>query len=257
MISNKNFIALLVFSFFIFSCKKDDGSTSEPVSNIHLDQGLLAYYPFSGNINDQSGHNLNGTIDGGSLTYDEHGYSNNAFNCNGNPDRIIVSNNGSLTFDSAFSISLNVMIRSTGRQNFIAIVDNETGKGPSFALGTNLPGNPNMNFGVPYSSNSCDSYSSDATTLNNTSSFQLQPESWYNIVCMFSSGISSIYINGDLVSAKTSTDNMAHVCPDSELIIGGWWKTDPTSLNGKIDEVRIYNRSLNAPEIAELAKNFD
>jgi len=92
--------------------------------------------------------------------------------------------------------------------------------------------------------------------LNNTSTFELVPESWYNVICVFSSGVSKIYVNGSLVSSKTSADNMAHICPESELIIGGWWKNDPTSLNGKIDEVRIYDRSLNSDEVNELSKFF-
>jgi len=248
----------LVFIFLIIcSCNKDESSTpGTPTSNVHLDQGLLAYYPFNGNINDESGNNNNGTIQGGSLSYDEHGNTNSAFNCTSNGDKIVINNNGSITFDTAFSVSLNVMIRSLGRQSFISMVSNSNGKAPSFVVGTNLPGNYHLNFATPYGSNPCDGYSTDETTINNTSNVQLQPESWYNIVSIFSNGTSKIYLNGNLIATKTGVESAAHVCPDTQLIIGGWWNSDPISLNGRIDEIRIYKRSLNADEINELSKNF-
>jgi hypothetical protein len=40
------------------------------------------------------------------------------------------------------------------------------------------------------------------------------------------------------------------------MIVGGWWDGDPASLNGTMDEVRLYNRVLTANEINFLARNF-
>ncbi|QEC65954.1 LamG domain-containing protein [Panacibacter ginsenosidivorans] len=254
----KNLLVWISFTLFFYSCKKDNSSVPEiPVSNIHLDNGLLAYYPFNGNSNDESGNNNNGIISGGAISYDEHGNENSAYNCTSNGNKIIVNNtNGSIYFDTAFSVSLNVMIRALGRQCFLSIVNNSNGKAPAFVVGTNLPGNYNLNFAIPYGSNPCDGYSTDETTINNTSSIQLQPESWYNVICIFSNGVSKVYLNGDLVATKTGSENAGHVCPDTQLLIGSWWNGDPISLNGRIDEIRIYNRSLNFEEIDELSKDF-
>jgi hypothetical protein len=59
-----------------------------------------------------------------------------------------------------------------------------------------------------------------------------------------------------LVSTKTGTGTSALLCPASQIIVGGWWNNDMETPNGKIDEIRLYNRVLNADEIAELSKNF-
>lgn len=254
----KNLLSTLFILVILFSsCKKDSGSpTPDPVSNINLEKGLLAYYPFTGDIQDKSGNANNGTTAGGGLTYDQHGYSNNAFNCNGSPDRIIINNNGSIQFDTAFTVSMHVMIRSFGRQDFISLVNNNSGKGATFAIGTNMFGSKNLNFGVVNKSVTCDEFNTTSTTTDNTSSFELQPESWYNIVCIFSNGQLKNYVNGNLISTKTGPDNTVEICTDAQLIIGGWVNQDPASLNGKIDEVRLYNRGLNADEIEDLAKNF-
>ncbi|TAF12105.1 MAG: hypothetical protein EAZ75_03925, partial [Flavobacteriia bacterium] len=42
--------------------------------------GLVAYWPFSGNANDQSGNGNNGTVNGATLTTDRFGNSNSAYN---------------------------------------------------------------------------------------------------------------------------------------------------------------------------------
>jgi hypothetical protein len=56
----------------------------------------------------------------------------------------------------------------------------------------------------------------------------------------------------------SGTTGFKHVlsCPAANVIIGGWWSRDPQSINGEIDEVRMYNRTLNATLIAWLARNF-
>ena len=49
-----------------------------------LTQGLVAYYPFNGNANDESGNGRNGTVNGPSLTTDRNGSSNSAYSFSGN-----------------------------------------------------------------------------------------------------------------------------------------------------------------------------
>src|SRR5271170_1089907 len=48
-----------------------------------LTNGLVAYYPFSGNANDASGNGNNGTVYGASLTTDRLGNSNSAYSFDG------------------------------------------------------------------------------------------------------------------------------------------------------------------------------
>ena len=43
------------------------------VAQINLDSGLVAYYPFNGNANDESGNGNDGTVNGATLTADRFG----------------------------------------------------------------------------------------------------------------------------------------------------------------------------------------
>ena len=48
-------------------------------SQSFLTNGLVAYYPFNGNANDESGHGNNGTVYGATLTADRFGRANSAY----------------------------------------------------------------------------------------------------------------------------------------------------------------------------------
>ena len=231
---------------------------SVKADNVHLEDGLIAYYPFNGNANDASGHNNNGFIlDGGMLTYDEHGKANSALGGNGDGGRVIVSNNGSLVIDSVFSVSFTFSIKRYSRHLFVAMVDNSSGKGVGFGVGTNIPNDKDLVFGVVDNTADCDGYGNSRNSHTVISQFVPQPGSWYQMTCTFNRGVAKMFVNGKMISMQSFREKAIHVCPNAQLIIGGWWQKDPgTSLAGAMDEVRIYNREVNGEEVAELAKKF-
>ena len=51
-------------------------------------EGLVAWYPFNGNANDESGNGNNGTVNGATLTTDKDGNENSAYSFDGNDDII-------------------------------------------------------------------------------------------------------------------------------------------------------------------------
>jgi len=229
---------------------------SNPGSTVpDLTRGLLVYLPFNGSIADSSGHNnptqIVGT--GAGLTYDMHGYANSAFGGVGTSGRLEVTNNGSIQFDTAFSISLSFMERTiSGNQVLASLVKVADGKGPSFLVGNSMINSPNLWFGAPIVN--CDDYGTRTTT--DTTAFIPQPESWYNLVCTFRKGTLRVYVNGNQISQTTVLNYNSYVCPDAKFVVGGWWQNDPLSINGKIDNVRLYGRELNSAEIAMLAEHY-
>ena len=68
------FFILLICSFS-FSIKKLDGQIPSNVPK----SGLVAWYPFNGNANDESGNSLNGKVDKAILTKDRFGILNKAY----------------------------------------------------------------------------------------------------------------------------------------------------------------------------------
>ena len=49
-----------------------------------LNNGLVAYYPFNGNANDESGNGNDGTVNGATLTTDRFGNTDQAYSFDGN-----------------------------------------------------------------------------------------------------------------------------------------------------------------------------
>ena len=68
-------IALILFSLSSFS-------------QIIPTSGMVSYYPFNGNANDESTNNFNGTVIGASLTFDRFNQPNSAYNFDGIDDYI-------------------------------------------------------------------------------------------------------------------------------------------------------------------------
>ena len=71
-----------------------------------LQDGLIAYYPFNGNANDESGSDYNGTVIGASLTTDRRGTSDKAYAFDGVDDWIdVTAHNMPLTGNAVRSVS--------------------------------------------------------------------------------------------------------------------------------------------------------
>jgi len=245
---------LFLFSVIILnsSCKK----TSSPPenNNVNLKKGLLLYFPFSGSIADSSGNNNSVQVSGVNLTNDQHLNPNSAFDAS--QGRLLVTNNGSIKFDSAFSLSLNFKLNASGVQCYLSMVNNTNGFGPSFSLGSTVPKYDNFGFAVQDGTGNCNFFGDPSNSNNDTTQFIPQKGTWYNMVCIYHKGSIQVYKNGKLISTQSSSGTSALLCPSSKFIIGGWWDTDSEIMNGVIDEVRLYNRILNADEIAQLYKNF-
>jgi hypothetical protein len=70
-----------------------------------INDGLVAYYPFNGNANDESGNNNHGIIQGASLTSDRFDNSNSTYYFNGNDNLINCGHGNSLQMTNAITIS--------------------------------------------------------------------------------------------------------------------------------------------------------
>lgn len=225
--------------------------------NINLTKGLLAYYPFNGNTNDESGNGNNGTlVNNGTIDYDERGFSASALNCHRGGDGMIVKNTGKFNFDTAITVSLNVMLRDYNHNAILTFVNYNDNTAEKFSIGNGGDGT-HLGMLVANSNNICSSITTAPggpyQTLFAQQSYQLT-EHWYNVICSIQNGIGRIYINGVLNGTLAFPSTTFNVCTNADLLVGTWIKATPTSaINGIVDEVRIYNRVLNADEIKQLA----
>jgi Concanavalin A-like lectin/glucanases superfamily len=250
----KIFLLPACYIAIFFSCTKHSSSPVD--SDIKLSSGLLVYLPFTGNIADSSGNgNLTTALNGASLTFDAKGNANSAFGGNGTGASVVLTNNGSIVFDTAFSMSMNVVVNKIATQMFITMVGYADAKGATLGLGTNQPGLSNLIFGVTDSTALCNGQNFSSNTAIDTAAFIPQPNVWCNVINIYHKGVLQTYVNGKLNSTQTGGSTTAHICPNAQLIIGAGWGSN-ASINGNLDEIRLYNRVLNADEIGALSKIF-
>jgi len=76
---------LLLIGFMLFSCAEE---TAQSTADSIVSRGLIAFYPFNGNTNDESGNGYQGEAKGVSLTADRFGKANSAYSFDGSDDYI-------------------------------------------------------------------------------------------------------------------------------------------------------------------------
>ncbi len=259
-------LACLLFFAVMYSCTKTVTKTNTVTvtdtitktiidSNINLNNGLLAYYPFNGNVNDTSGNNMNGAIHGGvTFSSDIAGNSNSAVTFDGSSGYIIVPDPTGKFQSDAVSVSLLVkLVDINPVQVFVVDVNFNDGSGQSYEVGISVPNLQKFQFGVVTNTTNCAIPVYDpnaAITAGNT----IVANQWYHVVGIFSNGLEQIFVNGVLNTAVTRSFSATNKCLANSLTIGGFWMNGLQPVNGSMDEVRIYNRALNQNEINTLAR---
>lgn len=183
------------------SCHKDE--ISEPPTIL---KDIVAYYPFSGNANDVSGHNYNGIVYGAVLTTDRFGKANSAYAFDGITSYIDANNtffdNGwiNMTFSAWFNSASDIIGSFGGGE-------------------TIMNTNPHNGFGVGYNyNNNLKIYSiknSDPKITGNwdiiglsEGNFNYSPvilNSWYHIAIVKSGLDYKFYLNGQLDKSFSTT----------------------------------------------------
>jgi hypothetical protein len=219
----------------------------------NLQTGLVGYWPFCGNANDESGNGNNGTLmNGVSLISDRNGISNKAYNFDGVDDYIQIPSNTQFDNLSEITIScwINISLWCTPNINgveFFPIL-------MQYAHPQLLYGN----FGLQLTKSGLNYFYVNSKNYDynqNNPSFW-QNSQWTNIIVTASNGIGTWYINGNSI-ATVNGINFSNSLNGLPILIG-CQSIGPVPgagsqyANGKIDEIAIWNRSLTPVEVQQL-----
>ncbi|NBS50187.1 MAG: hypothetical protein EBS97_06215, partial [Verrucomicrobia bacterium] len=201
-----------------------------------INRGLIAYYPFNGNANDESGNGRNGTVSGAALTTDRLGNSNRAYFFNGSNSLISCQLTNLSIRQKTFSAWVYVDpvsqggggvagLQTVGGAVFDTIVYNETSQGWGFG--------------------------SDGWTRSGWSGVKETAPRWVHMAATYTNNQYRLYQNGYLI--LTTTNFSANVFSNAQAIIGMRHTGGGIPyLRGSIDEVRFYDRVLSVAEIGQL-----
>jgi hypothetical protein len=217
------------------------------VAQSFLTNDLVAYYPFFGNANDESGHGNNGVVLGGTLGVDRFGTAASAYVFDGTSSRITVRDSASLRIKTDITV---VCWLSFSRisNNHVRIV----GKGGDCFRSFGLWYRPTTGWLFQQFSPAGGCVGCQEITESATPTAELGR--WYQLVGVRSGATSLLYLDGKLLRTRPVCEQNVYVGSEP-LRIGA---PDPVSdsryniRQGTLDEIRIYNRALSAEEVFAL-----
>jgi hypothetical protein len=199
--------------------------------------GLVGYYPFSGNTNDLSGNGYNGANNGATLTTDRFGNPNSAYSFNGTTNYITLGSSFT-SGSSPKSFSVWFYLNSAS-YSFILSGGDPLTNGEAFGLYYDES---------MYLGNLPHKLIFHGNGLNYDYGFgEIAFQSWNHVVITYDGALVSAYLNGTYIGNSNKTLNTL----DNLVRIGG--RSNNTAyLDGKIDDVGIWNRALTQVEISSL-----
>ena len=213
--------------------------------------GLIGYWSFNGNANDETGNGNNGVVNGATLTSDRFGNPNNAYHFNvnssggwGSPQDRITITNPTIPNDNSFAMSGWVNLESKPSP-----FDNR----PHSLMGR-WDGNGAFVFRyqINYASQIYTNLVDDELTDYIFSSGNMSYGNWEHVVINYDGSVLKHYINGQLTGQETLNININ--TSSTNLTFGeihmanGHWLL----FSGKMDDLGYWSRALTQEEITNL-----
>ena len=226
-------------------CTINDGKGGSAVDSISVEVRdslknqsgeLIAYYPFNGNANDESGNQNNGIVFQAQLVNDRNNISNSAYSFDGINDNIEVTNSPSLNFQNSIAADFWIIVKS--------FYDRE-----EYPLSH---GNWENRWKISITNKKIRwTIKTETGTKDLDSETELTLDSLYNIAVTYNGSDMEIYLNGKL-DAFTNFSGLI-LKTNIDLMIGQVLPGNSNyNFKGILDDIRIYDYALSREEVRNL-----
>ena len=205
--------------------------------NIETTDSLIAFYPFNGNTNDESGNLHDGFVEGATLTNNRFGKANSAFAINS--DNIItIPSSNDFTMAGDFSINMWAAIKASEdyEENYLlSIGEKDADKGLHLVFHSECDlvlKDPDGQFGI----------------CKSASVFYDESPEWHQFTIVRKTDTITLFVDGVQKGAFYQPGELFDSC---DFHFGNAYNNQH-SLNGVIDDIRIFNRMLFPSEINAL-----
>ncbi|MDZ4227746.1 MAG: LamG domain-containing protein [Candidatus Levybacteria bacterium] len=230
------------------------GTTRQGETNslsVDLQRGLVGNWDSNGNAKDATMYANNGTVTGATLTTDRKGQANKAYAFDGSADNISVTDpaGGELDFGTGdFTIAFWVKSDEDKMYSILGKTDKY------FATGT-----AGWHISAAASPAQLIFEIQDGTSRSNSGAFSIGRQfGWTHIAVKRVGTTFTKYVNGAQAGTSTNSVIGGDVNNNVPFVIGNisGGAADKT-INGQIDDVRIYNRALTPTEVTALYQQYD
>jgi hypothetical protein len=203
--------------------------------------GLVGWWPFNGNANDESGNNNHGVVNGATLAADRYGDEDAAYRFDGHNDFIIVNNATSVSLQNG---TISFWIKTNNQTNRVILIKNNfsnaTGEEYGFAT---------QGMSVKYGSNCWSGFAWSHIYINNN--YNILDDKWHMITGVIGPDSLFLYADAILMGKIAAPNTFPDQC-SSFLNFGRNWSVDPKWYDGVLDDIGIWNRVLSHEEIRTL-----
>lgn len=219
------------------------------VSSNSLDTGLVAYYPFNGNANDESGNGWHLNVYGPSLTRDRFGLLERAYHFPGGTNTLDGWPDNSFILTNTFTASVwfqtdqtdpyvaegtSGMPAYSAKKRYVLFPHHGENEGAGIGLSAGTNGISIIEHGSVYM---------PAVLVHSTPI----STNWNHVVVVCSNnGPPVLYLNGRYVKTGLSSGRVKYF----QTMVGG--HSGYSTFIGKIDDIHIYNRALTSNEVWQL-----
>jgi hypothetical protein len=227
--------------------ESDAGSESdaaETPTGLTITCDMLAYFPFTGNANDESGYGHNGAVTNGILTADRNGVANSAYVFAGTGYIVASMPDGFLPTGDT-SRTLTAWLEQTEATNENAVVYWGNGNCNDLQYGFGVQDGDEAYFWA-----GCDDYESPTLTVPLATA---QTPAWTFVALTYSQSAPTtinVYVNSG-VDHGTLLGNLMTPSVMNDLVMGADL-IDSAYFIGKLDSVRVYGHALSAAEIQSI-----
>lgn len=214
-----------------------------------LDSGLVAFYPFNGNANDESINENHGIVFGATLTNDRFGNPNSAYEVNGIDNFIQIPYSTDFDFSSTHQLSWGCWVNLDTLRYQDNVPLSKDAACFNFAFAIDIYSDGRVETGI---------HAGDCWALA-ISDETLDLQNWHHLFATADDFHFRQFINGEEMMEIPLTAGRWDAIYEGDLYIGAFGGVNPLDqfFNGIIDEVRIYRRVLTANEIDSLYNEGD
>lgn len=231
-------LCLLAIGLIVFNtgCKKEENPVTTTVEE---QPKVLLHLPFNGNANDESGNNNHASTVNATLTTDKNGNSNSAMNFDGVNDYLSIPSSNSLnSTTNSMSVCAWIFINEWYELYWSPIIAKSNNSGYGMYGFQLLNFNSRKQFEVQLKGN----------FINADYTFNKQQ--WYFVSFTWDGNICKYFINGSKIFERTWNGTLN--ANSSPLLIGKDTPEITEYLNGKLDEIRIYDKAISENQVDSL-----
>ncbi len=221
------------------------GAYSSPFP--HYTASLRAHYLFNMNLNDERGlYGASGSVNGAASVADRFGSADSAYSYDGTDDSITLGFDSDTELAGDFTISLWFSAASLGVNQPLLTKDTDGAQNHPCTLEVGMQLATDNSVGV-FMGEGTDTWNWPLTWSDTA----LNLDTWYHAVMVLEGSELQLYLNGVQDGPNQTISTRVH--STGPIVLGGSPDVDGgTNFNGRIDDLRIYNRALSDGEISSL-----